>query len=119
MLGCCLRRADAWPLGGGNLPDVAAVFVDIRPAADALILHRGRIVGKRFPTGGDEILRSRERVVFATGDAIGQSVAEAGTPGPGGGDRSTRFLAIASMASSRPTASPPIRSGAARSKGTT
>ena len=25
--------------GGGNLPDVAAVFVGIRPAADAFILH--------------------------------------------------------------------------------
>ena len=42
---------------GRNLPDVAAVFVGIRPAANALTLHRGRIVGKRFPAGGGKILR--------------------------------------------------------------
>ena len=62
--------------GGGDLPDVAAVLVEIRPAADALALHRGRIVRKRFPAGRGEILRRRERVVFATADAIGQPVAE-------------------------------------------
>ena len=57
--------------GDRNFPDVVAVFVGIGPAADALDLHRGRIVGKRLSAGGGEILRRRERVVFATGDAIG------------------------------------------------
>ena len=41
---------------GRNLPD--------GPAANALTLHRGRIVGKRFPAGGGKILRGRERVIF-------------------------------------------------------
>ena len=34
------------------------------------------MVGKRFPTGGGEILRRREMVVLATGNAVGQSVAD-------------------------------------------
>ena len=62
--------------GGGDLPDVAAVFVEIRPAADTLALHRGGIVRKRFPAGRGEILRRRERIAFATADAKGQPVAE-------------------------------------------
>ena len=62
--------------GGGNLPDLAAVFVEIRPAADTLALHRCRIVGKRFPPGRGEILRRCERVAFATADAKGEPVAE-------------------------------------------
>ena len=39
-------------------------------------MDRRRIVRKRLPACRDEVLRRRERVVFATGDAIGQPVAE-------------------------------------------
>ena len=62
--------------GSGDLPDFAAVLVEICPAADALALYRGRIVRKRFPASRGEVLRRRERIAFATADAIGQSVAE-------------------------------------------
>jgi hypothetical protein len=63
-------------------------------AADALSLHGSWIVGKRLPTGGGEIPRSRERVVFATGNAIRQPVADGRNTRTGrGGARSTRFLA--------------------------
>jgi hypothetical protein len=61
---------------GGDLPSLAAVFVEIRPAADTLVLYRRGIVRKRFPTGRDEILRRRERIAFATADAKGEAVAE-------------------------------------------
>jgi hypothetical protein len=55
--------------GGRDLPDLAAVFVEICPAADTPACYREWIVRKRFPAGRCEILRRRERVVFATADA--------------------------------------------------
>ena len=64
--------------GGGDLPDLAAVFVEICPAADPLALNRGRIVRERFPARRGEILRRRERIAFATADAKGEPVAEGG-----------------------------------------
>ena len=64
--------------GGGDLPDLAAVFVEVRPAADPLALYRGRIVRKRFPSGRGEILRCGERIAFATADAKGEPIAEGG-----------------------------------------
>jgi hypothetical protein len=62
--------------GGGDLPDLAAVSVKIRPAADTLLLYRRRIARKRFPSGRSEIPWRRERVVFATADAQGEPIAE-------------------------------------------
>src|SRR6185437_16492229 len=62
--------------GGGDLPALAAVFVEICPAADTLACHREWIVWKRFPAVRGEILRRRERVVFATADAQGEPIAE-------------------------------------------
>src|SRR6185437_2817346 len=64
--------------GSGDLPDFAAVLVEICPAADALALYRGRIVRKRFPASRIEVLGCCERIAFATADTIGQSVAESG-----------------------------------------
>src|SRR5262249_5827148 len=62
--------------GGGDLPDVAAVFVEICPSAYTLACHRERIVRKRSPAGRCEILRPRERIALPTADPIGQSVAQ-------------------------------------------
>src|SRR4029078_11204966 len=62
----------------GDLPHVAAVFVEIRPPADPLACHREWIARKRFPAGRGEILRRGERIAFATAHSVGQSVAEGG-----------------------------------------
>ena len=46
---------------GGELPDIAAIFIGVRQTAHTLDLHRGGIVRKRFPAGRCEILRRRAR----------------------------------------------------------
>ena len=46
--------------GSGDLPDFAAVFVEICPAAHALARYRGRIVRKRLPAGRGEFLEWAE-----------------------------------------------------------
>ena len=64
--------------GGGNIPDFAAIFVEVRPAADFLTLHRGRIIRKRLPSGRRDILWRGERVAFATADTKGEPIAQRG-----------------------------------------
>ena len=77
-VGMALSTGWCMASGSGDLPDVAAVFVEIGPAADTLVLDRCRIVGKRLPAGRGEILRRGERIAFATADAKGQPIAEGG-----------------------------------------
>ena len=75
-VGMLLATGSRIDLGAAReFPDIAAVFLNVRPAADTFTLHRGRIIWKCFSSGRGEFLR-RPEVILATGGADGQTVTE-------------------------------------------
>ena len=107
-------RAGAWPPERRRLSRRRGSCSLKSAQPPILALHRGRVVGKRFPAG--RTFLRRERVVFATAERQGPArEPRVGTPRTGW-RRPSRSNAIASMASGRLAASPidPIRRGAKR-----